>query len=189
MQELFTKLNIYEQLGYFVVGGTALFCLKFLLPSFVIISELNTLVLALIVYLMGHTIQAVANIVVKENKEDFSENEKKVLEECRSFFGIKAADLKEVYQVCYMYSLANDSTGHVELFNAYYSLYRGWFVVFSGATLITMWQLIISPNPLLLMTMSLSLGLAILFNNRRHRFFSYARSKTLQNFLLVTHGK
>ena len=84
-----------------------------------------------------------------------------------------------------MLALAHDLTGHVATFNAAYSLYRGWFVIFLlEAIFLIFYSLIVATSPLIIVLIILSLFFCLLFYTRLKRFFQYGKAKTLQTFLL-----
>jgi hypothetical protein len=178
------------------VGSIALFVMAVdfflfdkisLLPSF---SISNFIVWFIVAYFLGHIIQAIANIIVKENKSDFSESEKEILEQAKSYFNIKEYTLNELYSLCYMLSSVKDVTGQVQSFNTYYSLYRGWFVIFIFESLFLLIVLIINWFTYkYLLILVVSIFLSILFFRRLKKFYKYSRSKTLQTFILIKSSK
>ena len=188
---IFSKFNIYDQIGYLMVGSVGLMILAFnfyifglvyMIPNF---NLENSLMWFIGAYLFGHTLQAIANIFVKENKVNFSDSEKEILERANAYFNVAKQSWGEVYSLCYMSSSAKDITGQVQSFNAYYSLYRGWTIVF-GLNSISMLVLNamnwFSINYFSLF--ALSIILTWLFYNRSKRFYGYSRAKTLQTFLI-----
>ncbi len=145
----------------------------------------NSLLWVIVAYLFGHVLQAISNIFVKENKVNFSDSEKEILERASAYFNVTKQTWGEVYSLCYMSSSAKDITGQVQSFNAYYSLYRGWMIVF-GLNSISMLILSIIHwfSFSYLSLFILSVILTWLFYNRSKRFYNYSRGKTLQTFLL-----
>lgn len=193
---IFSKFNIYDQIGYLMVGSVGLLVLAFsfylfgvtyMMPSF---DLNNSLLWFIIAYLFGHVLQAIANIFIKENKVSFSDSEKEILERAKAYFNVVKQSWGEVYSLCYMSSSAKDITGQVQSFNAYYSLYRGWMMVF-GLNSVSM--LILNINHWFSLGyfsfFVLSIILTWLFYNRSKRFYSYSRAKTLQTFLINTTNK
>ena len=81
-QQIFSKFNVYDQIGYLLVGSIGLLViyldavlLSYEFPKF----DLKTAIIWLIVaYFLGHVIQAVANVFIKEKKEDFNEQEREL---------------------------------------------------------------------------------------------------------------
>ena len=189
MNQIFSKFNLYDQVGYLLVGAITLLVVyvDFVLldtkfPDF----NATTIPVWLIVsYFFGHLIQAVANLVIREKKGEFSDSEKSILQEAKLYFGLEKAADSEVWNLCYMLASAKDVTGHVQTFNAFYSLYRGWFVVFAIETLFIVGYTIHSYATTKLIILLLSLALAVLFYRRLRRFNGYFRDKVLQTFLLV----
>ncbi|MFA5652321.1 MAG: hypothetical protein WC933_03070 [Candidatus Paceibacterota bacterium] len=188
---IFSKFNIYDQIGYLMVGSVGLLVLAFsfylfevayVIPSF---NLDNSLMWFIVAYLFGHVLQAGANIFVKENKVNFSDSEKEILERVSVYFNVAKQSWGEVYSLCYMSSSAKDITGQVQSFNAYYSLYRGWMILF-GLNSISMLILNIMHWFFIgyLSFFVLSIILTWLFYNRSKRFYGYLRAKTLQTFLI-----
>lgn len=189
-KQLLSKFNVYDQVGYLLVGSISLIVLyldslffDFRFPKF----DLNSSIIWLIVtYFLGHIIQSIANIIIKEKKEDFNEKEKKILEIAREFFEIKNLSEGEVWNLCYMMAFAKDITGQISTFNAYYSLYRGWLVIFALESLFLLLLNIFKWfNFAYLILFLLSAFLTILFFRRKKRFYSYLKIKVLQTFILL----
>ena len=159
-----------------------LFEVAYVIPSF---NLDNSLMWFIVAYLFGHVLQAGANIFVKENKVNFSDSEKEILERVSVYFNVAKQSWGEVYSLCYMSSSAKDITGQVQSFNAYYSLYRGWMILF-GLNSISMLILNIMHWFFIgyLSFFVLSIILTWLFYNRSKRFYGYLRAKTLQTFLI-----
>lgn len=197
--KIFSRFNIYDQFGYLFVGGIGLLVIAFDLfllgksdsaLATSIFSSKNFLALLALAYFLGHVVQAIANIFINENKADFSDSEKKILEEAGEYFEVDKESLRETYLLCYMFSLAKDVTGHVQTFHALYGLYRGWSVVF-GLNSVFMLYLVACnwPSFLNVSILAASIALTFLNNQRRQRFYSYLREKTLQTFTIVSKGK
>jgi len=188
---IFSKFNIYDQIGYLMVGSVGLMVLSLSFYLFGVIYIIpffnldNSLLWVIVAYLFGHVLQAISNIFVKENKVNFSDSEKEILERASAYFNVTKQTWGEVYSLCYMSSSAKDITGQVQSFNAYYSLYRGWMIVF-GLNSISMLILSIIHwfSFSYLSLFILSVILTWLFYNRSKRFYNYSRGKTLQTFLL-----
>lgn len=186
---MFSKFNVYDQTGYLLVGAVGLLVmyLDFLLLHYEFPAwDLGTAVIWLVAaYFLGHVVQAVANVFIREKKEDFDPREKRILETARKFFGVEDISNREVWNLCHMAALAKDATGQISSFNAYYGLYRGWLVVFvleSIFLLIHAIRFLAVPNVLWLVV---SASLAFLFYRRSKRFYAYLREKVLQTFLVV----
>jgi len=189
-KQILSKFNVYDQIGYLMVGSISLIViyldslfLDFRFPKF----DLNSSIIWLILtYFLGHIIQSIANIIIKEKKEDFNEKEKKILEIAREFFEIKNLSEGEVWNLCYMMAFAKDITGQISTFNAYYSLYRGWLVIFALESLFLLLLNIFKWfNFAYLILFLLSAFLTILFFRRKKRFYSYLKIKVLQTFILL----
>jgi len=194
--KIFSKFNIYDQLGYLLVGSIALLVVIFnlfllgkqgFIPDF---TTQNFLAWFVIAYFLGHIMQAIANIFIKENKTDFSDSEKEILEKAKKYFEIEKQSLRETYLLCYMFSFAKDITGQVQSFNAYYSLYRGWFIVFGLNSFFVVFQVFSNWFSLpYTSTFILSILLTWLFYKRSKRFYSYLKGKTLQTFMIINKDK
>jgi len=188
-QKIFSKFSFYDQIGYILVGSIVLivaffdaWILKYQLPK---ISGADLAVLVIIAYFLGHLTQSVANLFIKEKKYNFSKQEIEILNIAREKFNLKEKSDNEIYRLCYMLSLAKDFSGQVETFNAYYSLYRGWLLVFVLQSIFLTYRLISVFNFEYLIFLLVSIAIAILFFLRLKRFYKYSREKTLQTFLIV----
>ena len=187
--QIFSKFNVYDQIGYLLVGSIGLLViyldtilLNYKFPRF----DLRTAIIWLIVaYFLGHIIQAVANVLIKEKKEDFNEQEKTILDIAKEFFGIEQLSDGEIWNLCYMTAFAKDITGQISSFNAYYSLYRGWLTVFIFESVFLLIRVILFFNLANIAWLIISLVLVILFYRRSKRFYTYLRAKVLQTFLII----
>lgn len=188
-QQIFSKFNVYDQIGYLLVGSIGLLVvyvdtvlLNYEFPKF----DLKTAIIWLIVaYFLGHTIQAVANVFIREKKEDFNEQEKRILDIAGEFFGIKKLSDGEIWNVCYMTALAKDITGQISSFNAYYGLYRGWLIVFTIESAFLLMYVILFFSLTSIVQLTVSFLLVVLFYRRSKRFYRYLRVKVLQTFLVI----
>ena len=187
-----SKLNLYDHLGYIFVGVIAILLFFIDLRHFFAISNLpeikldNILVWLIASYFVGHIIQALSNILIREDKTDFDESEKKVLNKAKDYFNIENGDDHAAYLLCYMLACAKDITGHVVSFNAYYSLYRGWYTIFLLQSILLLFINIANWFILLYAVyFFISSFIAFLFYRRAQRFFKYSRSKTLQTFIIL----
>ncbi|OGE75244.1 MAG: hypothetical protein A3K07_00255 [Candidatus Doudnabacteria bacterium RIFCSPHIGHO2_01_43_10] len=198
-QKIFSKFNVYDQIGYLMVGAITAAVLIFNtsyfynidIPPFSLDSFLLWFIIA---YFFGHLIQGVANVIngipllsylIREDKTDFNDNEKEILEQAKSYFGLDKQDNNKLWGLCYMLASGKDITGQVQAFNAYYSLYRGWFVVFFLESLFLFGHLTSSFNHPKLYLLLLSIFLAIIFYRRAKRFWKYTRDKVLETFVVV----
>ena len=198
-QKVFSKFNIYDQIGYLMVGAIALlafvfngaYFFKLAIPAF----EINTfLIWFIIVYFLGHLTQGVANIVsdirwlrflMPENKEDFNEQEKEILEQAKTYFGLEKQDESKLWSFCYMFSNTKDISGQVQAFNAYYSLYRGWLVIFILESLFLFGFLFVTFDLEKILLLLASVFLAFIFYRRSQRFWKYTKDKVFQTFVIV----
>jgi len=193
---IFSKFNIYDQIGYLLVGSVGLLVMVFnlylmsknnLIPPF---NAQNFLAWFVCAYFLGHIAQAIANVFIKENKKDFSESEKEILEKAKKYFEVEKNSLNEIYLLCYMFASAKDITGQVQSFNSYYSLYRGWMIIFSLNSIFTLYLFIINWFSLLFLSIFIiSLLLVWLFYRRSKRFYAYSRGKVLQTFIILSKNK
>jgi len=188
-QQIFSKLNVYDQIGYLMVGSIGLLViyldtilLNYKFPKF----DLKTTVIWFIVaYFLGHIIQAIANVIIREKKEDFNKQEKRILDIAEEFFGIKDLSDGEIWNLCYMTALAKDITGQITSFNAYYSLYRCWLMVFTIETVFLIVYVILFFSLPTIIWLIVSFLLVVLFYRRSKRFYNYLRAKVLQTFLII----
>jgi len=188
-QQIFSKFNVYDQIGYLMVGSIGLLViyldtilLNYKFPKF----DLKTAIIWFIVaYFLGHIIQAIANVIIREKKEDFNKQEKRILDIAEEFFGIKDLSDGEIWNLCYMTALAKDITGQITSFNAYYSLYRGWLMVFTIETVFLIVYVILFFSLPTIIWLLVSFLLVVLFYRRSKRFYNYLRAKVLQTFLII----
>lgn len=190
--KIFSKFNIYDQIGYLMVGGIGLLVvivdfrflnISSLLPQF---NTQTFIAWFLFAYFLGHILQAISNFLVIENKSEFSASEEEILIKAKEYFGLEKQSSEELYKYCYMLSSAKDITGQVQSFNAYYSLYRGWFIIFTFESVFLLVFVIANWFSWHFISLVLSILLAILFFIRLKRFYNYSRAKTLQTFILLT---
>ncbi len=188
-QRIFSKFNIYDQIGYLLVGSIAL--LVIYLDALLLDYKVPTLNLSgaivwiIVAYFLGHIIQAVANVFIKEKKPDFNQQEKSILTTAKKFFNTEEISDHEAWNLCYMAALAKDATGQISSFNAYYSLYRGWLILFILQSVFLLIRLVFFFHLLSTLWLIISVLLAVLFYKRSKRFYTYLRTKVLQTFLLI----
>lgn len=188
-KQIFSKFNVYDQIGYLLVGSIGLLVmyldtvlLNYKFPKF----DLKTAIIWFIVaYFLGHIIQAVANVIIREKKEDFNKQEKRILDIAEEIFGIKELSYGEIWNLCYMTALAKDVTGQISSFNAYYSLYRGWLIIFIIESVFLLIYLILFFSLTSIAWLVVSFLLVVLFYRRSKRFYRYLRVKVLQTFLII----
>lgn len=198
-QKIFSKFNVYDQIGYLMVGAVALLLLVFnaayffqaTIPSFNLDNFLAWFVVA---YFCGHLIQGIANLInsikplrflVPENKEDFDDKQKEILQQAKEHFGLQKQDENRLWNLCYMFASAKDITGQVQGFNSYYSLYRGWLVAFILESLFSLYFLLSAFNWNIFLLFLTSVFLAVIFYRRSKRFWNYTRNKVLETFIIV----
>ncbi|MDD5147144.1 MAG: hypothetical protein PHV63_01145 [Candidatus Daviesbacteria bacterium] len=200
MNNIFSKFNLYDQIGYLLVGAIALILIIFdsfyfyslTIPEF----KLDALLVWFIVaYFFGHVVQTAANLLneipllnflIRENKKEFTDKEKEILEQAKIFFKLKKQDEDKIWNLCYVFALAKDISGHVQIFNAYYSLYRGWFIIFLLQSIfLSIYVLFVAYNLQIILLLITSIFIACLFHNRSLRFWQYTRNKALETFVVV----
>jgi hypothetical protein len=198
-QKIFSKFNIYDQIGYLMVGAIVLLLLVFnviyffqtTIPSFNLDTFLTWFIAA---YFAGHLMQGVANLIneikflrflVPENKEDFDDKQKEILQQAKKYFCLQKQDDNKLWNLCYIFATAKDITGQVQAFNSYYSLYRGWLVAFTLESFFLLYFLIFAYNVNVLLLFLTSILLAIIFYRRSKRFWKYTRNKVLETFIVV----
>ncbi len=202
-QKIFSKFNAYDQIGYLMVGAIALlvfifnlvYFYKLEIPSF----NIDTfLVLFVIAYFLGHLIQGIANIMsdiwplkflIKENKENFSDSDKEILQKVADYFNLEKQSDKKLWSICLTFTTAKDITGQVQAFNVNYSLYRGWFVVFLLQSIFLLIHLFFAFSWALFWLLIASIFLVSLFHKRSKRFWNYTRIKAFETFLIIRSTK
>lgn len=128
-----------------------------------------------------------------DNKNTPHEDLGFIIDNARNFFHVpKEVGPNSLFQYCYIFSLSNDFSGHVTLFNSMYSFYRG-LTIASFNTIAISTVLIIRNFTLLQNTqLCIFFGLQILstyiFNNRKKRFWTYTREKILITFDILSKG-
>lgn len=191
----FSKLSLYDQLGYFLVGSIGLMVIG--LDYYLIsgsnlpeISTSNILMYAIGAYFIGHLIQAISNLLIKEDKSTFSDSDKRMLDDVRGYFGKADLSDRDTYALAYFQGCGNDPSGQVQAFNANYSLYRGWTSIFIIESVFCVAVLLfLQYSSTVLVMLILSIMLSFLFYKRRRRFYMYCREKTLQNFIINTKNR
>lgn len=190
---LFSKLSLYDQIGYFFVGSVLILLIAldlFLLNSFEILPDINSsniIVYLIVAYFMGHIIQSLANIFIKEKKSSFDSFELKILNDAKTFFKVKSLNptQTDIFQLCYIFALGKDKTAHLVQFNALYSFYRGVFLIFSLETLFLI--VLVSLNWFSIIyfcILLLSILISILMFFRLKRFALYFKKKVFYIYLL-----
>ncbi len=198
-QKVFSKFNIYDQIGYLMVGAVALLTLVFnavyffqvTIPPFNLDTFLAWFIAA---YFIGHLVQGIANsvngikllkFIIAENKEDFNDGQKEILQQAKEYFNLQKQDQNKLWSLCYMFASAKDITGQVQSFNSYYSLYRGWLIVFTIETLFLLYFLIFAYSQIVLTLFIFSLICSFIFYKRSKRFWIHTRNKVFETFVIV----
>lgn len=211
MNELHQKFNLYDHLAYILVGfyQICIFWVLYILvfggkfTSIFDFFKLEFSVASILgAYLVGHLVQAVSNIFEKwekKKKEEKNKNFLFVMEKARTFFNLpENLPEKYVWQYCYLYSLSNDFSGHIALFNSMYSLYRGFWLAsslgFIGSISILVAQFVHYFVPQytaysawrLLIFVCIMLVSSVLFSRRKKRFFYHTGEKTWITFDILS---
>ena len=206
LKELFNKLNLYETLGYFLVGSMFLTLMYFnnvLLKNiqFNLHDFKNEVLIPVLLlsYFFGHLIQAISNIIFDiiskfipylKEQNTFSEAEVSLLEEVRIHFNL-ASNIKDktIWGNLMTYAKKNDYIGEVNRFNSYYSLYRGWAIVFfinsfllSAQFMYLRWNWYSYKQ--FWFFLILNLIISIIFIKRSKRFWNYTKYKVFQSYKL-----
>ena len=198
-QKIFSKFNVYDQIGYLMVGAVALLLFIFNIHYFfqVITPPFNLdtfLAWFIIAYFLGHLVQGISNLInsirplrflIPENKGDFDDKQKEILQQATEYFGVQKLDNNRLWNLCYMLANAKDITGQVQAFNSYYSLYRGWLVVFALEALFLLYPLFIAYHWKTLLLLLTSVFLSFIFQRRSKRFWYYTRNKVLETFVII----
>ena len=207
--KIFSNFNLYDQLGYILVGfyQFVLFCgfytsiqKKSIIEFIQLMSFENIFGVLLLSYFVGHIIQAIANVLIKEKKDEKNDSFSYIFEKAKKYFNLEDnVSPRYVFQYCYLYALSNDFSGHVKLFNGMYSLYRGLFCVsiinMSFHTITLMIQLIFKysiTSLSIIGTLTIIMLLFFfswLFYNRKGRFYKYMSEKTLITFDILMKDK
>lgn len=197
-QKIFSKFNVYDQIGYLMVVAIPLLLLVFNAAYFfqttIPLFRLDTFLAWFIVaYFAGHFVQGVANLIneikllrflVPENKEGFNEKQKEILQQAKEFFGLQKQDDNRLWNLCYMFANAKDITGQVQAFNSYYSLYRGWLILFVLESLFLAYFLFSAFSLNVMLLFLASVFLAVIFYRRSKRFCDIREIKSLKLLLL-----
>lgn len=197
--KIFSKFNIYDQIGYLLVGSICLLVIVFNLIYFhrATIPEFNYenfLVWFVVAYFLGHFAQGIANIIndikplrflLPEDKNKFDDPQKIILQEAREYFGLKSYEDEKIWNLCYILASAKDLSGKVQAFNSYYSLYRGWLMIFLFESLYLLVYLILCYQFERLLLLLVSILFSIIFFRRARRFWYYTQNKVLDNFIII----
>ena len=105
----------------------------------------------------------------------------------------------DVWNYCYLYSLANDFSGHIALFNTLYSFHRGLWVASSFVFLVSSFVIIMKVViNILLMQFTIYIDwrlvifafsffvIAQIFDKRKKRFYNYTGEKILITFDILS---
>lgn len=192
MNDFLNKISLYDQLGYIAVGGMFYGFVWYDLSYFNIKLDTiasNTFMVAVIVYFLGHMAQAIANQFIKENKTTYSETSEKILTDIKTYFSVPNSSDGEAWNICYLWAIGNDKTGHINAFNANYGLYRGWSVVLTMQAIV-FFSLIIYEATNCNFILSNLIGLiacslfGLLALKRSKRFYKYLGDKVFQTFII-----
>ncbi len=195
--EKLLRIGIYDQIGYIFVGGLVvmLFALDghFIFPAWHLPNGgfTNLLVVFFAAYVLGHLVQATANMIIKEKKSDFSPEVKHILEDVIAEYGLHSHDYNGAFKQMMSLAKWKDLTGEVGAFNAHYGLYRGWALVFflnaMAASYYILTHLNIASHEFWGFNIILSLFASYAFLRRSKRFYAYFGEKVVSTYLLVKH--
>jgi len=203
MKNLVSRFNVYDQFGYIFVGLYQILLLKVFLnfteykSPFELFDNFklgDSVVLILLSYLFGHIVQAISNLFSSDRSHGYNPE---VLKRAKAFFKLNDDTSEQtVFQYCYLYSLSNDFSGHISLFNSLHSLYRGLMVA-SGIGLVmnlvylflTFWIPWFTPVYIEFsywVITAIQAVLIVLFNSRKNRFLNYYLEKVLISFDILS---
>lgn len=202
-QKIFSKLNIYDQMGYLMVGAIFLFVIVFnttyIYQSRVPAFNLNTFLAWFITaFFLGHLVQGIANLIsdipllrllIRESKNGFNEQQKDILQQVESYFGLEKQNENKLWNICNTFVTAKDITGQIQAFNAYYSLYRGWLVVFLMQSAFLLYHLFSAYKSIVLLSFIVSVFLSFIFYRRSKRFWKYMTNKVIETFIVIKTSK
>ncbi len=190
IKEISSKFNVYDFIGYIWVGliglGVIQLNVMVLLGKNYLNNIIDFVIVLILAYFLGHMIQAISNVFIKENKTRFSNEDETILLDCKKYFKLKTSNFSKLFSLCYLFASSYDISGQVKQFNSYYSLYRGWQTIFILNSISSIILLIFNWfNFYLLLILIVSITSSLLCRNRRKRFYDYLRSKTLNTFLIL----
>lgn len=199
MDKAFSSLNLYDNFAYLFVGAIFIavigfdaryfFNLNFITTDF--LSVTATIIFA---YFSGHVVQAFANVItatpilsrlLRENKSGFSAEDKEILGEAKTYFNREKASDAEAFRLCMMFATANDIAEQIKPFNAYYSLCRGWFMVFFLQIIFSIYAVVQFHSTLSWLSLITATVIAILMRQRSKRFWNYFRQKVFETFVII----
>ncbi len=184
------KFNLYDQLWYIfvwlyvILTGTLLYVISFWWYSEItkIINIESSLLLVFVSYIIWHIIQWITNWLGKD--QDNSNKFNYIKEKAYKFFDLKTEKQKDlVFSYCNLYSLWNDISWQLALFNWTYSLYRWLFIWTALSVLLSIWFIIYLRStvkfPVCITIVSITLLIImIIFYQRKKRFHKYTTEKT-----------
>jgi hypothetical protein len=199
MDKTFSSFSLYDNFAYLLVGAILIALIGFDARYFfhfnlITADFLGVTTSIVVAYFLGHVVQALANIItatpilgklLREGKAEFSSEDKEILNDARAYFHREKANDAETFRLCTMLTTANDVAGQIKPFNAYYSLCRGWFVVFLLQSAFSVFALIEFPSTLGWLTLFVSIIIAILMQRRAKRFWNYFRRKVFETFIII----
>jgi hypothetical protein len=200
MDKVFSNFSLYDSFAYLLVGAISIlvvgfdaryfFQLNFLTADFFSVTAV-----VVIAYFLGHIIQAIANVItstpvlgscLREAKVNFSTEDKEILSDARTYFRREKASDAEAFRYCMIFANANDIAGQVKSFNAYYSLCRGWFVIFFLESVFLLIATTKFNTASTWLFFALSVIIAILTQRRAKRFWNYFRQKVFETFVVAS---
>lgn len=199
-QHFFSKFNQYDLFGYIMVGSIGILVLLFDLNFFLKIPypslDLNNIIIwFILVYFFGNIIQGLVGIVGKcnfikgiftEDKEKFEQNQKLILNQAKRYFKLGSVSYDYTWNTCNLFVISKIPNGYIESFGAYYSLYRGWLLVFFVQAIVTAIAYWNNKSNVNLSLLILSILISYVFYKRSKNFWNYQRDKVLQAFILFS---
>ena len=190
-------------MGYLMVGAIFLFVIVFnttyIYQSRVPAFNLNTFLAWFITaFFLGHLVQGIANLIsdipllrllIRESKNGFNEQQKDILQQVESYFGLEKQNENKLWNICNTFVTAKDITGQIQAFNAYYSLYRGWLVVFLMQSAFLLYHLFSAYKSIVLLSFIVSVFLSFIFYRRSKRFWKYMTNKVIETFIVIKTSK
>lgn len=198
-QQVFSKFSQYDLFGYLMVGSIAILIYLFdsslffhqPIPAF---NLDNIIIWFIATYFTGNVVQGLVSVLskvpcvknlVSEDKENFKLEHKNVLAEAKKYFKIKSKSYSYTWNVCYQFVLLKDSTGQIQPFSSYYSLYRGWMIIFIAQSFFMLFMFFTDKTYLNFGLLIISFSLCLIFLVRAKRFWNYLTVKVLQAFTIL----
>lgn len=192
------KFSAFDQIGYLLVGSIAL--LVILIDYYLVTNNLTSsgvdsamaiVIFIVLSYCIGHIIQACAHFLLRKPQILFNNDEKDLLLNARTLFKRDKFNDYQIYRLIFLYSQCNDTTGQVNAFNSYLTLYRGWSTVFIFEALFMLMYIISIfafslPNLIIIL---ISIILSFILYNRYRIFSRYLKEKVFNTYIISQSAK